>query len=229
MQMLNHLHKNRFNKNNKDKIKRSHILIFGSLLVFLGFIALTFNYLVKMRDQVYNDMKIAMMDINDSNDNVIAKDIPVAENVDNNTNNEAPKVSKPIDWSKYLGVLEIPKIGLKRGFYNTDSRYNNISYNVTIVKGSTLPDVKNGNLILMAHSGNAYIAYFAYLYKLKVGDYAYVTYNGNKYTYQIKNIYYAPKTGVVNIYRNENATCLTLITCTKDSDTSQTIYIAELV
>ncbi len=229
MQMLNHLHKNRFNKNNKDKIKRSHILIFGSLLVFLGFIALTFNYLVKMRDQVYNDMKIAMMDINDSNDNVIAKDIPVAENVDNNTNNEAPKVSKPIDWSKYLGVLEIPKIGLKRGFYNTDSRYNNISYNVTIVKGSTLPDVQNGNLILMAHSGNAYIAYFAYLYKLKVGDYAYVTYNGNKYTYQIKNIYYAPKTGVVNIYRNENATCLTLITCTKDSDTSQTIYIAELV
>ena len=103
MQMLNHLHKNRFNKNNKDKIKRSHILIFGSLLVFLGFIALTFNYLVKMRDQVYNDMKIAMMDINDSNDNVIAEDIPVAENVDNNTNNEAPKVSKPIDWSKYFG------------------------------------------------------------------------------------------------------------------------------
>lgn len=230
MQMLNHLHKNKFNnKNNRDKIKRSHILIFGSLLVFLGFISLTFNYFVKMRDQVYNDMRIAMMDVVDSNDNVIAEDIPVAENINNNTNNNNTQVSRPIDWSKYLGILEIPKIGLKRGFYNTDSRYNSINYNVSMVRGSTLPDVRGGNLILMAHSGDAYIAYFAYLYKLKVGDYAYVTYNGVKYTYQIKNIYYAPKVGVVNIYRNENATCLTMITCTKDSETSQTIYIAELV
>ena len=33
---------------------------------------------------------------------------------------------KEIDYSKYVGVLEIPKIGLKRGFYNTDSKYNSI-------------------------------------------------------------------------------------------------------
>ena len=186
-----------------------------------------------MRDQVYNEMKIAMMDISDDNDNIIAEDVPVAQNVDNNTNTNTdtpvnvPK--KEIDWNKYLGVLEIPNIGLKRGFYNTDSRYNNIQYNVTMVKGSMLPDVRNGNLILMAHSGDAYISYFAFLYRLKVGDYAYITYNGKKYTYQIRNIYNAPKVGVINIYRNENATCLTLITCTKDSDTSQTVYIAELV
>ncbi len=231
MQMLNHLHKDKFNnKNNKNKFKRSHILIFGSLLVFIGFISLIFNYLVTMRDQVYNDMKIAMMDIADADNNIIAEDVPVAQNIDNNTSNETPPAPvKPVDWSKYLGVLEIPRIGLKRGFYNTDSKYNSIQYNVTMAQGSSLPDVKGGNLILVAHSGDAYIAYFAFLYKLKVGDYAYVTYNGVKYTYQIKNIYYAPKTGIVNIYRNENATCLTMITCTKDSDTSQTIYIAELV
>ncbi len=230
MQMLNHLHKNKLNKSNKNNIKRSHILIFGSLLVFLGFLALSFNYFVAMRDQVYNDMKIAMMDISENNDTVIAEDVQVAEQVNNNTKtNKTHTPSKPIDWSRYTGILEIPKIGLKRGFYNTDSKYNSIQYNVTMAQGSSLPDVKGGNLILVAHSGDAYIAYFAFLYKLKVGDYAYVTYNGVKYTYQIKNIYYAPKTGIVNIYRNENATCLTMITCTKDSDTSQTIYIAELV
>ena len=232
MQMLNHLHKNKLNKSNKNSIKRSHILIFGSLLVFMGIIAISYNYFLTMREQVYNEMKIAMMDISDDEDNVIAEDVPVAENVDNNTNTNAGTKETPkreINWSQYLGVLEIPRIGLKRGFYNTDSRYNSINYNVTLVKGSTLPDVKNGNLILMAHSGDAYISYFAYLYLLNVGDYAYVTYNGVKYTYQIKNIYYAPKTGIVNIYRNHNATCLTMITCTKNSDTSQTIYIAELV
>ena len=233
MQMLNHLHKNKLNKSNKNSIKRSHILIFGSLLVFLGFISLTFNYFITMRDQVYNDMKIAMMDISENNENVIAEDVQVAEQVNNNDNNtkknDVPAPPRQIDWSRYTGVLEIPKIGLKRGFYNTDSRYNSINYNVTMVKGSNLPNVHNGNLILMAHSGDAYISYFAYLYKLKVGDYAFVTYNGVKYKYQIKKIYYVPKTGVVNIYRNENATCLTMITCTKDSDTSQTIYISELV
>ena len=76
--------------------------------------------------------------------------------------------------------MEIPKIGLKRGFYNTDSKYNNIQYNVTLVDGSNLPDVVGGNLILMAHSGDAYISFFAYLYRLNVGDVAYVAYNGGK-------------------------------------------------
>ena len=41
---------------------------------------------------------------------------------------------KEIDYSKYVGVLEIPKIGLKRGFYNTDSKYNSIEYNVPPVQ-----------------------------------------------------------------------------------------------
>ena len=98
-----------------------------------------------------------------------------------------------------------------------------------MVGGSTLPDVVNGNLILMAHSGDAYISYFAYLYRLNIGDYAYVTYNGNKYQYQIVNIYEVPKNGIVKIQRNYNKTSLTMITCTKNNDYTQTVYIAELV
>jgi LPXTG-site transpeptidase (sortase) family protein len=98
-----------------------------------------------------------------------------------------------------------------------------------MVDGSTLPDVVNGNLILMAHSGDAYISYFAYLYKLNVGDPVYVTYNGRKYKYQIVNIYDVEKNGLVRIMRNYDRTSLTLITCTKNNDNSQTIYISELV
>ena len=47
--------------------------------------------------------------------------------------------------------------------------------------------------------------------------------------YQIVNIYNVPKTGAVTIHRNLDRTTLTLITCTKNSDTEQTVYIAEMI
>ena len=210
-----------------NKIKKSHTLLIGSLLIFIGIISLSWNYLVKMRDEVYSDMKIAMMDQFDNNEEIqsdIIEDTPIAENV-NKGNND----NYVVDYSKYLGVLEIPKIGLKRGFYNVGSKYNNIQYNVTMVAGSTLPNVTNGNLILMAHSGDAYISYFEYLYRLNKGDPVYVTYNGRKYQYKIVNIYQVKKNGIVRIQRNHNRTSLTMITCTKGNENTQTVYISELV
>lgn len=206
-------------------------MMIGSLLVFIGVISLSWNYLLKMKDAIYSDMKIAMMgDVTEEKPTNITNnyvtDTPIADNVDSEN---APVKEYVVDYSKYLGVLEIPKIGLKRGFYNIGSKYNNIQYNVAMVEGSTLPDVVNGNLILMAHSGDAYISYFAYLYKLNIGDYAYVTYNGRKYQYQIVNIYDVVKNGIVRIQRNYEKTSLTLVTCTKNNDYSQTVYIAELV
>lgn len=213
-----------------NKIKKSHVLVIGSLLVFIGIISLSWNYILKMRDEVFSDMHIAMMDDmfveNHGEDEI--EDVPVVENVEVNSNSSDNK-EYVVDYSKYLGVLEIPKIRLKRGFYNIDSKYNNIKYNVTMVEGSTLPDVEFGNLILMAHSGDAYISYFAYLYKLEVGDMAYVTYAGRKYEYQIVNIYEVEKNGAVVIKRNYDKSSLTMITCTKDNDTTQTVYISELV
>ena len=225
MQMLN-----QFKINNK--IIESHILLIGSLLVFIGVIIISWNYFLKMREEVFSDMKISMMDVDKKTgkENKVASDVPVANNVtvSEDTDNSSNK-NYEVDYSKYLGVLEIPKIGLKRGFYNTDSKYNNIQYNVTLVDGSNLPDVVGGNLILMAHSGDAYISFFAYLYRLNVGDVAYVTYNGVKYKYNIVNIYNVPKTGLARIIRDHSKTTLTMITCTKNDDYSQTIYIAERV
>ncbi len=198
--------------------------MFGSLLIFLGIISLSWNYLVKIREGLFADMKIAMMDapetVNPNGNDNITPDVINEVNVENNYE---------IDYSSYLGVLEIPKIGLKRGFYGVDSKYNNIKYNVTMVEGTDLPDVPQGNLILMAHSGDSYISFFAYLYKLEVGDDCYVTYNGNGYHYQIVDIYEVEKNGFVSIKRNKYKNTLTMITCTKDNDYSQTVYIAELI
>lgn len=212
---------------NRNKLKKSQILLLGSLLVFVGICILCSEYVGRMKDDVFNDMNFKINEglvAVESDDE--ATDVPIT----NNLPEDNKQVIQPtVDYSKYLGVLEIPKVGLKRGFYNLDSKYNDIQYNVTLVKGSNMPDVVNGNLILMAHSGDAAVSYFAYLYILKIGDKAYVTYNGNRYAYQVVNIYDVPKTGRVKIVRSYEATTLTLITCTKNNDKAQTVYILELV
>ncbi len=215
------------NNNKKKSLRKSQLLLIGSFLVFIGIFVLSYNHLVFLKDQVFANMEIAIAGLNLPTDVEEEVDVPSVDNVSDGTVYQ--QSSQEINYSKYAGVLEIPKIGLKRGFYNTDSKYNSIEYNVSVVAGSSMPDVANGNLMLMAHSGDAYISFFAYLYRLNVGDSAYVTYQGNKYQYKIVNIYTVPKTGKVAIYRNYNKTTLTLITCTKNDDTTQTLYIAELV
>ena len=199
----------------------------GSFLIFVGIISLLWNQIITLRDEIYSDMRIEMMDDNvaaDDTTNTI-ENVPIVENVDNHDNTN----SYVVDYSKYLAVLEIPKIGLKRGFYDVGSKYNNIQYNVTMLQGSTLPDVVNGNLILIAHSGDAYISYFAYLYRLNIGDIIYITYAGRRYEYQLVDVYEVEKNGVVSIRRNKERTTLTMVTCTRNNDYTQTVYISELV
>ena len=171
-----------------NNIKKSHKLLIGSFFIFFGILLFSKDYLLKMKDQVYSNMKIAMSDVENNNVSSNSENDSIPS-IDNTTDVENNKYT--IDYSKYLGVLEIPKIWLKRGFYNIDSRYNNIQYNVTMVKGSTLPDVPNGNLILMAHSGDSYISYFAYLYKLSIGDDCYVSWTPSwtgAFKIKIKNL-----------------------------------------
>lgn len=222
----------------RKRIKKSQILTFGSFLVFVGVVLVSSNYLIKIRNDVFNEMIIKMMDANVREE---IEEVPEVENIieekpvennnvtTNNNNTSSNKNNYVINYDKYYGVLEIPRISLKRGFYNLGNRYNSIEYNVTMVEGSSMPYVDKGNLILMAHSGDAYISYFENLYKLAVGDMAYITHKGTKYSYKIVNIYNVEKNGKVTIYRNYDKTTLTLITCTKNNDSSQTVYIAELV
>lgn len=216
----------------KKEIKKSQILLIGSLLVFVGILVIFWNNFLVLRDEVYSDLKVDIVIEKNDGKKDITK-VPVTNNLPEDTNQESNNTNAPtnsnINYDNYLGVLEIPRISLKRGFFDINSKYNDIQYNVTMVKGSTMPDKVNGNLILMAHSGDAYISYFAYLYMLKPGDPVYVTYEKKKYTYRIVNIYDVPKVGQVTINRNYNRTTLTLITCTKNNDQSQTIYIAEQV
>ena len=214
---------------NKRRLKKSQILLLGSFLVFIGIILLSWNYILTLKEEVYSDMRVEIVMGGEKEDTQSIVTAPVAKNLNTETTyvEEYPELDQQIDYSKYVGILEIPKIGLKRGFYGSDNRYNNIQYNVAVIRGSQFPDEDRGNLILMAHSGNAYISFFRYLYKLELGDKAYVTFKGKKYTYSLVNIYDTPKVGTVKIIRNYDKTTLTLITCTHNSDDYQTIYILE--
>ena len=120
-------------------------------------------------------------------------------------------------------------MGFNRGFYNIASPENTVEKNIQVIEGSKMPNKKNGNLIIAGHSGTGWKAFFNDLYKLNIGDQAIVTYKGHKYTYQIEDISKQAKTGTLTIKRNRNKTTLTLITCTNNDSTTQTIYVASLV
>ena len=91
-----------------------------------------------------------------------------------------------------------------------------------------MPDVVNGNLVLASHNGASYISFFKNLYKLNIDDKVYVYYNGYKYEYSISKIYDTSKDGHIDVYRDNQKTTITLITCKKNTKDTQTVYIGYL-
>lgn len=145
------------------------------------------------------------------------------ENIIISGNVNEDKISK-IESNGYLGVLSIPKINLKQGFYEYSSPLNTVDKNIEVIETSKMPDVLNGNLILAAHSGNSEIAYFKHLEQLQIQDAVYVYYRSKKYKYVINDIYAKEKTGYIEIIRDKNKNTITLITCKKNTNL-QSVFI----
>ena len=155
---------------------------------------------------------------------LVVNDCPIKneKKVQNNLNDnkesidkEKVKISQKVlkKDSNYLGLLDIPKINLRRSLYKIGSYQNNVDRNVEVLKGSNMPDKLNGNFILAGHNGNTKVGYFKNLHKLIIGDKVIVNYKGKVYTYDVTKIYDVPKTGTVAIRREKNKTAITLITC----------------
>lgn len=199
------------------KLVASFIFLIGSFM-YIGRIA--YNYYVELRD--YNKaqefLKIGKEEIEE-----------IKVDIDEEEIKEQPKQEeKKTSNYNYIGVLEIPKINIKRGFLNIKDKGNNVNKNLQVIKGSDMPNIKNGNLIIAAHSGNSYISYFKNLYKLSNEDVAYVYFNNIKYTYKVVGKYDAEKSDKVTIHRDNKKNTLTLITCSQTDKTKQIVYILEL-
>ena len=199
------------------KLVASFIFLIGSFM-YIGRIA--YNYYVELRD--YQKAQ-EFLNIGKEETEVIKVDID-----DEDTQEQLKQEEKKAPNYNYIGVLEIPKINIKRGFLNINDKGNNVNKNLQVIKGSDMPDVKNGNLIIAAHSGNSYISYFKNLYKLSNDDIAYVYFNNIKYTYKVAGKYDVEKTGKVVIHRDNKKNTLTLITCSQTDKTKQIVYILEL-
>ena len=220
-------------------------IVIGVLAVFAGLSLLLSNYynekkfevFDEMNELYYNELVHLDEDVEELESDVII-DEPVVEVTTTKRGNVVdisqtePRTTKKraVDYNKYyVGYVSIPKINLRKGFTEINNRYNTVSRNVQVIKPSTYPDANKGNFILAAHSGTSSVSFFKDLYKLKLNDEVIITYKDKEYKYIIKNIYTDTKDGNVTIKRNKDKTTLTLITCTKNDNKTQTIYIAERI
>lgn len=198
----------------------------GVILIILGITLLLSNYISEKREEVFSSMNLKL---SKEVPELTANDTEEKKEEENSDDTEEEQeITALPNYESYAGILEINKIGFYKGFYTKESSLNNVKFNIKILDVSAYPDEQNGNVIIIGHSGNYSNSYFANLYKLENGDIASIYYKDHKYNYKIVNIYTDRKDGTVTIYRDENKSTMTLITCTKDDETKQTIYILEL-
>ncbi len=209
------------------KIKNSTLLFVGLIIFISGIYLGTNEYFKQKKEKVFTDMNLLLF----KSETPEEKNTPIEPDNPDTPDNPGTSDNKQYINIQYnfIAELSIPKINLTRGLVAMDSPYNDVDHNITIIGGSKMPDVEKGNLLLAAHSGDCYYCYFNQLYRVAIGDEATITYNNTKYTYKVVDIYNVLKNGQVSVRRNKNKTILTLITCTRNSNTEQTVYILELV
>ena len=215
-------------------MSRKTKIIFSFIILIIGLSIFSSEY--------FNSKKIAVYDYMNElyyNEAVVNNDeletideVVVEENVEERNEESSDtsyKFEEKNDTSLYIGYLIIPDINFKRGFTEKTSSYNNVNKNIQILSTSSYPDEELGNVIIAGHSGNSSVSYFNKLYLLNKGAKVIINYKNVNYIYEINNIYNVDKTGKVEIKRDKNKSCITLITCTKDNKTTQTVYIGELI
>lgn len=209
------------NKNTKQKkrISPTVVAFIGTIIILIGGFFLSYNYVKAKKVMAYDYMNNIFF--TETSENGVEEE-NIIDDSDTGVRDEE------IDLNQYIGTLVIDKINFNKGFYPKESELNDVDKNLLLVKESNYPNVEKGNLIIAGHSGDAWNSFFNDLYKLSIGDTAKVIYNNKTYTYKFVNIYKAPKVGNISIYRNQNRTTLTLVTCTNFDSTTQTIYIGEL-
>ena len=198
------------------KEKRNKLIIIGILLLLIGVVFGATSFLCN-----YHNNQKEEKNINDfiENSSINNNDLIITEE-------EAKVEVTPIQYSM---VIEIPKINLKKGLYDINSKYNHVDYNIQIIKESDMPNIENGNLILAGHNGNSNVSYFDNLNTLSNGDSVFIFYEGKKYTYKIFDNYEVDKNGKVSIHVYSKKTTLTLISCKKNTKDKQIVYIGEQV
>lgn len=203
-------------KENLIRNKRYQLLkILGIFLFLLGILYNIYNHYQKNKKDIIDNYRIEEF----------------FEIKEDETQTEELSVETPIineENDNYIGILEIPKINLKKGVVDKISSSNNVNKNIYTLKETTLPDEQiNSHIILASHSGNSYVSFFKDLSKLEMKDNIYFYYKGVKYIYEISNKYEVEKTGTISLKIN-NRSDITLITCISGTN-KQVVYVGNLI
>lgn len=202
-------------KRKENKSSKS-LVVLGSLFLISGLSLIFLTIYTGFKTKTDEDIALDNFYIEEQQEKI----------TDNTTTKEVVEEKKETSIN-YIAVLRIPKINLKRGLVDKDSKYNNIKYNIMIHKESDVPDQDGGNVILVAHSGTAGISYFRNVDKLSLNDEIYLDYNNKTYSYKITNIYDIEKTGIAPIRKETTKSTITLITCRHNTN-KQIVVIAEI-
>ena len=201
------------------KTKRNNkILIVGLGLIVIGIAFTVIPFIINLSKQKEEETKI---------EEYLNISIPIIS--EEETQEEVKETNNTNTQINYLMVLEVPKIGLKRGIYNKESKYNSVNYGIQILNDSTMPDQEYGNVILASHRGTSNIAYFNKLENLNSNDVVIIYYQGIKYIYEISSIYEQDKTGTIQIKKDNTKSTITLITCKSNSKDKQLVFIGNLI
>lgn len=199
----------------KIENKSKHLLIIMSaFLFFIAISLLVFKYygLYEKDKQEQNSIEIFFEEVPTKQEE--------SESIVENVKEKEEKI-------QYVAILQIPKINLKKGLVDKNSKANNVDRNIYTLKESTFPDEsEKSHVILASHSGSGYYSYFNKLNKLNKSDQVFLYYQGIKYIYQIVNIYEVEKTGTVSL-KQTTGSDITLITCISGTD-KQIVYVGSL-
>ncbi|HIR58960.1 MAG TPA: sortase [Candidatus Onthousia excrementipullorum] len=143
-------------------------------------------------------------------------------NLERNTNTSyISTVNKDVN-DEIIGTLTIDKLNLSKNIYNINSSHNNVEENVTILNDDI------NLIVLAAHSGPGYIAFFNDLDKLELNDTVNLTYNNKNLVYKVINIEEQPKDGTIEINKTDKQR-LILTTCSKKDKTKQLVVITKKI
>lgn len=123
--------------------------------------------------------------------------------------------------SNYYGFLIIPSLNMTYGFYDTQSKLNDVNKNVALIDSN----IEN-TYILAAHSGSGNLAYFNDLKYLRKKDKIYLKFENKTLEYEVVNIRSNIKNGKIRIKNKENQLILT--TCDQIKKGNQLIIEANL-
>lgn len=203
-------------KSQRKNKRYSFIIALGISLLFFSATYFIYDHYEKQRQDIKDTEKIEeFFEVEEINEEEIQKEVKDEKTVEKKQEN-------------YIGILEIPKIKLKRGIVDKNSSSNNVNRNIYTVKETTFPDERiNSHVVLAAHSGNSYVSFFNNLKKLDMKDNVYMYYKGTKYIYEVSDRYEIKKTGKAEL-KLTNTSDITLITCISGTD-KQVVYVATLI